>query len=71
MAPDQSALTAAAALLKPAKWPLRAQSGPLIWGECQGSGANPYRVVAAGVWNGARLGLPSGRSPWGRLGFDA
>ena len=34
------------ALLKPAKWPVRARSGHLIWGECQGSGANPYRVVA-------------------------
>ena len=45
MAPDQSALTAASALLKPAKWPVRTRSGHLIWGECQGSGANPYRVV--------------------------
>jgi hypothetical protein len=41
MAPDQSALTAASALLKPSKWPVRARSGGLIWGECQGSGSNP------------------------------
>ena len=27
--------------------------------------------IAAGIWNGARLGILSGRSPWGRLAFDA
>jgi hypothetical protein len=63
MAPDQSALTAASALLKPAKWPVRARSGHLIWGECQGSGANPYRVVADTDEHGAKCTCPSRKFP--------
>jgi hypothetical protein len=63
MAPDQGALKAASALLKPAKWPVRAQSGHLIWGECQGSGANPYRVVADTDEHGAKCTCPSRKFP--------
>jgi len=63
MAPDQSALTAASALLKPAKWPVRARSGHLIWGECQGSGANPYRVAADTDEHGAKCTCPSRKFP--------
>jgi hypothetical protein len=63
MAPDQSALTAASALLKPAKWLLRARSGGLIWGECQGSGANPYRVVADTEDHGSKCTCPSRKFP--------
>ena len=48
LAPDQASLGAALKLVKPAKWPvLGAGAGTtLVWGECQGSGATPYRVVA-------------------------
>jgi len=63
MAPDQSALTAASSLLKPAKWPVRARSGGLIWGECQGSGANPYRVVADTDEHGSKCTCPSRKFP--------
>ena len=63
MAPDQGALTAASALLKPAKWPVRARSGGLIWGECQGSGANPYRVVADTDEHGSKCTCPSRKFP--------
>jgi hypothetical protein len=63
MAPDQSALTAASALLKPAKWPLRARFGRLIWGECQGSGANPYRVAADVEDQGSKCTCPSRKFP--------
>ncbi len=63
MAPDQSALTAAATLLKPAQWPLRARSGGLIWGECQGSGANPYRVAADLEDRGSKCTCPSRKFP--------
>jgi hypothetical protein len=63
MAPDQSALSAAAALLKPGKWPLRARSGGLVWGECQGSGANPYRVVADIEDPGSKCTCPSRKFP--------
>ncbi|MBV8191214.1 MAG: SWIM zinc finger family protein [Alphaproteobacteria bacterium] len=63
MAPDQSALSAAAKLLKPAKWPSRARSGGLIWGECQGSGANPYRVAADTEDPGSKCTCPSRKFP--------
>src|ERR1700722_9582228 len=63
LAPDQSALAAASALLKPAKWPLRARSGRLIWGECQGSGANPYRVIADVEDPGSKCTCPSRKFP--------
>ncbi len=63
MAPDQSALAAASGLIKPAKWPVRAQSGGLIWGECQGSGANPYRVMADTEDPGSKCTCPSRKFP--------
>lgn len=63
MAPDQSALSAASGLLKAAKWLVRAQSGALIWGECQGSGANPYRVVADTEDVGSKCTCPSRKFP--------
>lgn len=45
LAPDQSSL-AAAVKLKPSVWPTlqRNASQGFAWGECQGSGATPYRV---------------------------
>jgi len=63
LAPDQSALTAAAGLLKAAKWPVRARAGDIVWGECQGSGANPYRVAADMADGGAKCTCPSRKFP--------
>ncbi|PVM83499.1 SWIM zinc finger family protein [Caulobacter endophyticus] len=63
MTPDQSALKAAAGLLKPAKWSSRGVSGGLIWGECQGSGANPYRVAADTDDIGSKCTCPSRKFP--------
>lgn len=63
MAPDQSALKAAAGLLKPKHWPVRARAGRLIWGECQGSGANPYRVAADIEDPGSKCTCPSRKFP--------
>ncbi len=63
MAPDQSALKAAAALLKPAKWSSRGMAGGLVWGECQGTGANPYRVAADTVDIGSKCTCPSRKFP--------
>jgi hypothetical protein len=64
MAPDQAALKSAAGLLKPAKWTGRGQAGELFWGECQGSGANPYRVCAyVGVETGSKCTCPSRKFP--------
>jgi hypothetical protein len=47
LAPDQASLSAALKLAKPANWParMRDEGEPLLWGECQGSGSAPYRIV--------------------------
>jgi len=64
-APDQASLKAASKLMKPAKWPLRGRDADtkLIWGECQGSGANPYRVMADVTDLGAKCTCPSRKFP--------
>jgi len=63
LAPDQASLTAASALAKPAKWLSLTRDADLMWGECQGSGANPYRtVVDAGVV-GYKCTCPSRKFP--------
>lgn len=65
LAPDQSSLTAAKKLLKPAKWPSKGQSSAsnTIWGLCQGSGANPYYTVADTVDHGYKCTCPSRKFP--------
>lgn len=66
LAPDQASLKAASKLKKPAKWPLLAKDetgGSLIWGECQGSGANPYRVVVDSDDLGYKCTCPSRKFP--------
>ncbi|MEM1345696.1 MAG: SWIM zinc finger family protein [Pseudomonadota bacterium] len=65
LAPDQASLKAAAQQMKPARWPVRgrAEDGPLIWGECQGSGANPYRVVVDTADLGYKCTCPSRKCP--------
>ena len=65
LAPDQASLKGAAAQMKPAKWPLRAgdATSGLIWGECQGSGANPYRVMADTGDHGYKCTCPSRKFP--------
>lgn len=45
LAPDAASLKAAEKLLKPAKWPLLEYSENAIWGNCQGSGKNPYKTI--------------------------
>ncbi len=63
MAPDQASLTAASRLNKPAKWSGLAHEGDLWWGEAQGSGANPYRVVVDGGDGGYKCSCPSRKFP--------
>ncbi|MEP3276309.1 MAG: SWIM zinc finger family protein [Stappiaceae bacterium] len=64
-APDQASLKAATKLLKPAQWPVRMQAsgGGLIWGACQGSGANPYRVAVDLSDLGSKCSCPSRKFP--------
>ena len=65
LATDQSSLKAAAGLAKPAKWSGvgASQDGALIWGECAGSGANPYRVMADLRDLGNKCTCPSRKFP--------
>lgn len=64
LAPDQGSLAAAAKLKKPAVWPrLACDAAGLIWGECQGSGASPYRVVCSEADFGYKCTCPSRKFP--------
>jgi hypothetical protein len=44
LAPDAAAIKAAQGVAAPSKWQNLGRSDRLIWGECQGSGSNPYQV---------------------------
>jgi len=64
LAPDQASLAAAAKLKKPALWPLLARDDAgLIWGECQGSGSSPYRVMCSEADLGYKCTCPSRKFP--------
>lgn len=65
LAPDQASLSAALKLVKPAAWPLLAvnDDASLLWGECQGSGATPYRVVVSVEDAGYKCTCPSRKFP--------
>ena len=63
LAPDQASLTAARKLLKPSSWPTVAEGEGLVWGECQGSGATPYRVVVNEGDVGYKCTCPSRKFP--------
>lgn len=65
LATDQASLKAAAGLAKPGKWSGLGASrdATLIWGECAGSGANPYRVMADLRDLGNKCTCPSRKFP--------
>jgi hypothetical protein len=64
LSPDQSSIDAARKLLKPGGWPKLAWDGSeLVWGECQGSGATPYRVVISESDAGYKCSCPSRKFP--------
>jgi hypothetical protein len=64
LAPDQGSVDAARKLLKPALWPTVAgDEQGLIWGECQGSGSLPYRVVVSEADLGYKCSCPSRKFP--------
>jgi hypothetical protein len=64
VAPDQGSLAAAKKLLKLSNWPAIAQNGSgLIWGECQGSGATPYRISVTEADAGYKCSCPSRKFP--------
>lgn len=63
LAPDQASLNAANKLMKASKWPVLLQGGNLVWGECQGSGSNPYRTVFDHANVGYKCTCPSRKFP--------
>jgi hypothetical protein len=63
LAPDQASLGAASKLARAAKWVRLEREGDLHWGECQGSGANPYRVIADASDHGYKCTCPSRKFP--------
>src|SRR5580658_10215158 len=63
LAPDQASLAAARKLRKPSCWPTLAGGDGLVWGECQGSGATPYRVVVSEADVGYKCTCPSRKFP--------
>jgi len=63
LAPDQASLSAARKLLKPSTWPTLAEGEGMVWGECQGSGATPYRVVVSEADAGYKCTCPSRKFP--------
>ncbi|UOT00311.1 SWIM zinc finger family protein [Xanthomonas arboricola] len=65
LAPDQASLAQANKLLQPKHWlsVARGAGSPVIWGECQGSGANPYRVVVDCDDHGYKCSCPSRKFP--------
>src|SRR5205823_1614797 len=63
LAPDQASLAAARKLLKPSSWPTLAVGEGLAWGECQGSGSTPYRVVINEADAGYKCTCPSRKFP--------
>ncbi len=63
LAPDQESLQAASKLRHPSKWPQLTKNGELVWGECQGSGAHPYRTVFDNSNAGYKCTCPSRKFP--------
>ena len=64
LAPDQASLNAARKLLSASHWPrLETDGHGLAWGECQGSGATPYRVVISEADAGYKCSCPSRKFP--------
>lgn len=65
LAPDQASLKAASKLMKVVQWPVRScnSSAKLVWGACQGSGANPYRTVFDLSDHGCKCTCPSRKFP--------
>lgn len=64
IAPDQASLVAARKLVKPGVWSGLSSDGEgLVWGECQGSGSSPYRVVISEADMGYKCTCPSRKFP--------
>src|ERR1700688_1613435 len=63
LAPDQASLGAAAKRKRGDLWSLLACGQGLAWGECQGSGSSPYRVICSEAHLGYKCTCPSRKFP--------
>lgn len=65
LAPDPASAKAGSALASPAKWSNTGHDADkrMVWGECQGSGANPYRTQADLSEPAFRCTCPSRKFP--------
>ncbi len=63
LAPDSSAAQGGRSLASLRKWVQAAQTEGAIWGECQGSGAQPYRTVIDLGGPAFKCGCPSRKFP--------
>jgi hypothetical protein len=63
LAPDAAAVKAAQGVAKPAKWQNLGHSGQLVWGECRGSGSNPYQVRVNLDDGACKCSCPSRKQP--------
>lgn len=63
MAPDAAAARAGQGQAAPVKWPALGHDDEAAWGECQGSGASPYRCQAALADGATRCSCPSRKLP--------
>ncbi|MFI0845949.1 SWIM zinc finger domain-containing protein [Mesorhizobium sp. IMUNJ 23232] len=63
LAPDQASLNSASKLTRKSNWVRLEKHDSLLWGECQGSGANPYRVVVDAGDQGYKCTCPSRKFP--------
>jgi hypothetical protein len=63
LAPDAAAFKTAQNTAKPSKWTGLGRNERLIWGECQGSGANPYQVRVDIVDVAYKCSCPSRKLP--------
>jgi hypothetical protein len=63
LAPDAASVKAGQGLANPAKWLSLGQSGRSVWGECQGSGKNPYRTQADLTGPAFHCSCPSRKFP--------
>ncbi|MFK8022652.1 MAG: SWIM zinc finger domain-containing protein [Ilumatobacter sp.] len=63
VAPSPAAVTAARSLATPTRWSGTGADERVLWGSCQGSGAEPYDTMVDHVGVGFRCTCPSRKTP--------
>ncbi|MFI0418488.1 SWIM zinc finger family protein [Spongiactinospora sp. 9N601] len=63
LAPDAPSRKAAQGVAAPAKWPVSGVASEVVWGECKGSGATPYRACVDLSEPAFRCSCPSRKFP--------